>query len=94
MSTERSGVTSFTNLRFLCVTTGKPIDYEVPGDAQTLKDLWARTLLRSCCHCGKVHRFDFRTAYVDGVLADLDVGASELVSPTEGSTAPFGSDER
>jgi hypothetical protein len=60
----------FATLRFHCSTTGKPVDYEVPGDAETLKDLWSRTLLRNCCHCGKVHRFAFRTAYVAGMLAD------------------------
>ena len=38
----------FATLRFECAATGKLVDYEVPGDADTLKDLWARTLLRSC----------------------------------------------
>jgi hypothetical protein len=64
-------MTSFTNLRFLCVATGQLVDYEVPGDARTLKDLWSRTLLRSCSHCGQVHRIAFRSAYVAGVLAEL-----------------------
>ena len=59
----------FAILRFECPVTGKPVDYEVPGDAGTLKDLWSRTLLRSCRHCGQVHRFSFRAAYVTGMLA-------------------------
>jgi len=59
----------FATLRFQCSETGKPIDYEVPGDAGTLKDLWSRTLLRHCRHCGQVHRFSFRKAYVAGMLA-------------------------
>jgi hypothetical protein len=59
----------FATLRFACPTTGKPVDYEVPGDVRTLKDLWSRTLLRSCGHCGEVHRFSFRSAYVSGMLA-------------------------
>ena len=71
MCAERTDSTSFTNLRFSCTATGKLVDYEVPGDARTLKDLWSRTLLRSCCHCGKVHRFDFRSAYIAGILADF-----------------------
>jgi hypothetical protein len=58
----------FATLRFECSKTGKPIDYEVPGDARTLKDLWSRSLLRHCPHCGQVHRFSFRTAYVAGML--------------------------
>jgi hypothetical protein len=58
----------FATLRFQCSETGKPIDYEVPGDAATLKDLWSRSLLRHCRHCGQVHRFSFRTAYVAGIL--------------------------
>jgi hypothetical protein len=64
-------MTIFTILRFKCTKTGKPIDYEVPGDADTLKDLWSKTLLRSCCHCGQVHRFAFRSAYVAGMLAEI-----------------------
>ena len=62
---------SFTNLRFQCVATGKLVDYEVPGDAQTLKDLWTKKLMRSCCHCGRVHSFSFRTAYIAGVLSNV-----------------------
>jgi hypothetical protein len=62
---------AFTNLQFRCATTGKLIDYEVPGDAQTLKDLWPRNLLRSCHHCGQVHSFSFRAAYIAGLLSDL-----------------------
>ena len=59
----------FATLRFECSETGKSIDYEVPGDTGTLKDLWSRTLLRHCRHCGQVHRFAFRSAYVAGMLA-------------------------
>jgi hypothetical protein len=63
---------AFTNLRFQCAETGKLIDYEVPGDAATLKDLWPRNLLRSCRHCGQVHSFSFRSAYIAGLLSDLN----------------------
>jgi len=65
----------FTRLRFRCAATGKLVDYEVPGDAKTLKDLWSRSLWRSCRHCGRVHRFAFRSAYIDGIL-----GASRWVA--------------
>ena len=66
---QPTNLSLFTTLRFECSTTGKPIDYEVPGDARTLKDLLPRTLLRHCRHCGQVHRFSFRAAYVAGILA-------------------------
>jgi hypothetical protein len=59
----------FAVLRFECPATRRPVDYEVPGDAGTLKEFWSRTLLRSCRHCGQVHRFSFRNAYVTGILA-------------------------
>jgi hypothetical protein len=59
----------FATLRFACTETGKPLEYEVPGDASTLKDFWSRTLLRHCRHCGQVHRFSFRNAYVAGMIA-------------------------
>jgi hypothetical protein len=58
----------FTKLQFRCPDTEQPVAYEVPGDAQTLKDLWARQLFVTCPHCAKVHRFAFRDAYVQGML--------------------------
>jgi hypothetical protein len=64
----RADTPLFATLRFQCAATGKLVDYEVPGDADTLKDLWSRSLLRHCPHCRQVHRFSFRTAYVDGIL--------------------------
>jgi hypothetical protein len=95
MPANRADTTSFTNLRFLCVKTGQPIDYEVPGDAQTLKDLWSRTLLRSCCHCGQVHRVAFRSAYIAGVLADREPGSLLPSSvPISGSAPRILSDDR
>ena len=66
---DPAGISLFATLRFECPATRKAVDYEVPGDADTLKDLWSRTLWRSCRHCGQVHRFSFRTAYVAGILA-------------------------
>ena len=57
-----------TNLQFRCPATGQPVAYEAPGDARTLKDLWARQLFVTCPHCAKVHRFSFRDAYVQGML--------------------------
>ena len=47
---DRVEIPLFATLRFECAATGKLVDYEVPGDAGTLKDLWSRTLLRSCRH--------------------------------------------
>jgi hypothetical protein len=95
MRSDRPDKTSFTNLRFLCVATGQPIDYEVPGDAQTLKDLWSRTLLRSCRHCGQVHRVAFRSAYVAGVLADREPGFLQQSSVSASGSAPrIPSDDR
>jgi hypothetical protein len=68
-------------LRFVCVTTGKPVEYEVPGDARTLSDFWSRTLLRSCRHCGQVHRFAFRAAYIEGILAKPELKIEVTPSP-------------
>ena len=57
-----------TNLQFRCPATRQPVEYEAPGDAQTLKDLWSRQLAVTCPHCRKVHRFSFREAYLQGML--------------------------
>jgi hypothetical protein len=59
-----------TTLRFTCQGTGKSFDHDVPGDAETLRDLWPQHLMLSCPHCGEVHGFSFRTAYVQAMLAE------------------------
>jgi hypothetical protein len=58
-----------TSFRLVCETSGEPFEYEVPGDAGTLKDLWDRRLMVSCPHCRDVHGFLFRTMYVESVLS-------------------------
>jgi len=57
-----------TTLHFTCAATGKKLDYDVPNDAATLKSLWSRQLELSCPHCGEVHGFTFRTAYLRAVI--------------------------
>jgi hypothetical protein len=68
-------------LRFVCAKTGKAVEYEVPGDALTLKNFWSRSLLRSCRHCGEVHRFAFRSAYIDGILAKPELTIEVTPAP-------------
>jgi hypothetical protein len=76
-----------TTLHFACSATGKKLDYDVPSDADTLKSLWSRQLMLSCPHCGEVHGFSFRTAYLRAVIDEhartssvftgMSLGASE-----------------
>lgn len=68
-ATEKAAPEPLTNLVFTCVSTGKPVEYEVPGDVGTLRELWARELNLTCPHCGEVHRFSFRAAFIEGALA-------------------------
>jgi len=57
------------NLQFTCPTTAHPIGYDVPSDAASVRDLWAQKLCLSCPHCGEVHRFAFRAAFLEAALA-------------------------
>lgn len=58
-----------TNISFICEATKKTIDYEIPRDAGKLRVLWAQSLRLSCRHCGQIHHFDFRSAFIENVLA-------------------------
>jgi hypothetical protein len=62
-----------------CQTTGNPIDYEVPTDAETVRQLWSRQLRLICRHCRKVHRFSFREAFLASAVA-IEVGPALAVS--------------
>lgn len=66
---EKAAPQSFTNLVFTCEAIGKPVEYEVPSDATTLRELWTRDLRLTCPHCGDVHRFPFRAAFIEGALS-------------------------
>jgi hypothetical protein len=64
---------TFTRLQFECETTGGLVNYEVPSDAGTVKDLWNRKIQLNCSHCGEVHGFAFRPAFIRGALDAADV---------------------
>src|SRR5215475_13873115 len=64
---------TFTTLQFECETTGGLVEYEVPSDASTVKDLWQRKLMLNCPHCGDVHGFAFRPAFIRSALDAADV---------------------
>jgi len=55
-------------LQFTCETTGRLVTYELPSDATTVKDLWNRRLMLNCSHCGHVHGFAFRPAFIRNAL--------------------------
>jgi hypothetical protein len=55
-------------LQFTCEPTGGLVTYELPNDATTVKDLWSRRLMLNCPHCGHVHSFAFRQAFMRGAL--------------------------
>ena len=55
-------------LQFTCEPTGGLVAYELPSDATTVKDLWSRRLMLNCPHCGHVHDFAFRQAFIRGAL--------------------------
>jgi hypothetical protein len=58
-----------TLLQFTCASTGQRIEHQVPSDAGTVRDMWTRKLALTCPHCGEVHQFSFRTAFIEGALA-------------------------
>ena len=71
-----------TTLQLTCQVTGKPFAHDVRSDAGTLSDLWPRRLMLSCPHCGQVHGFQFRTVYVQAVVAGPRL-PFEQISPVQ-----------
>ena len=72
-----------TTLQLTCEATRKQFAYDVPGDGDTLKNLWPHRLVLSCPHCGQVHGFQFRTVYVQALVADPRLPSETI------SRAPF-----
>ena len=66
---KKQPLKGLTSLQFTCETTGGTLEYDFPRDAAAVRDLWARELELSCRHCGQVHRFGFRSAFLDSALA-------------------------
>ena len=69
-------------LQFTCETTGRLVTYELPSDATTVKDLWSRRLMLNCPHCGHVHGFAFRPAFIRGALEIRGPGAMRVSEQT------------
>ena len=68
----------FAMLQFTCETTGELVTYELPSDATTVKDLWSRRLMLNCPHCGHVHGFAFRPAFIRSALEIRGHGAMRV----------------
>jgi hypothetical protein len=76
----RSGMVA--KLQFTCETMGRLVTYELPSDATTVKDLWSRRLMLNCPHCGHVHGFAFRPAFIRSVLEIRGPGAMRVSEQT------------
>ena len=57
-----------SGLLFTCPKTGQPAPTGIETDVQSLRALWRRTLKLDCPHCGEVHEFTVREAYLNSAL--------------------------
>jgi hypothetical protein len=65
---EKTRSDMVAKLKFTCEKTGGLVAYELPNDVNTVKHLWNRRLSLNCPHCGHVHGFAFRPAFIRGAL--------------------------
>jgi hypothetical protein len=61
-----------SGLLFSCPKTGRQVPTGIKTDVQSLRALWRRKLKLECPHCGEVHEFSVREAYLNSALKDAN----------------------
>jgi hypothetical protein len=68
-------------LFFHCPQTGLSVPTGIGTDVATLRRFWQTKFDVDCPHCGKVHRFGVREAFLDGALTDFTDRPAPSVGP-------------
>ena len=61
-----------SGLLFSCPTSGRQVPTGIETNVQSLRALWRRKLKLDCPHCGEVHEFSVREAYLNSALKDAN----------------------
>jgi hypothetical protein len=61
-----------SGLLFSCPKSGRQVPTGIETDVQSLRALWRRKLKLDCPHCGEVHEFSVREAYLNSALKDAN----------------------
>jgi hypothetical protein len=56
------------NVRLLCPRKSALIIIDIPATREVLQDHWSKQTSCRCPHCGELHSFSVREAYINGVL--------------------------
>jgi hypothetical protein len=59
-----------SGLLFSCPTSGRQVPTGIETNVQSLRALWRRKLKLDCPHCGEVHEFSVREAYLNSAATE------------------------
>jgi hypothetical protein len=69
------------NVQFLCPKKNELIVTDLPATSEVLQENWSKVMSCHCPHCGEVHSFSVRDAYIDGVLRVTTQDQRDLDNP-------------
>jgi hypothetical protein len=71
----------FMNVQFLCPKKNELIVTDLRATSEVLQENWSKVISCHCPHCGDVHSFSVRQAYIDGVLRVTELDQRDLDNP-------------
>ena len=69
------------NVRFLCPKKNELIVTDIPATREVLQEHWSKVISCRCPHCGEIHSFSVRDAYIDGILSATTQDQRDLDNP-------------
>jgi RNase P subunit RPR2 len=69
------------NVRFLCPKKNELIVTDIAATCEVLQEHWSKVISCRCPHCGEIHSFSVRDAYIDGILSATAQDQRDLDNP-------------
>jgi RNase P subunit RPR2 len=69
------------NVQFLCPKKNELIVTDLRATSEVLQENWSKVISCHCPHCGAIHSFSVREAYIDGVLRVTTQDQRDLDNP-------------
>jgi hypothetical protein len=69
------------NVRFLCPKKNELVVTDIAPTREVLQEHWSKVISCRCPHCGEIHSFSVRDAYIDGILSATTQDQRDLDNP-------------
>ena len=69
------------NVRFFCPKKNELVVTDIAPTREVLQEHWSKVISCRCPHCGEIHSFSVRDAYIDGILSATTQDQRDLDNP-------------